>query len=171
MTPESWPSRVTTTCRMPWRAIASAASTSGASSSRQTGSGVMSLPIGVSMASCGSVTRASTSGMVKMPTGTCFSSTTTIEPMRLPCIARMTLSTGASARQLTGARAALRSGASMSASLPSDAAASARRARCDRSSSAAMVFMQKSRKRGFDSTSAWNPAAGNSQQKQSCSAR
>ena len=132
----------------------------------------MSSPIGVVIAACGSVTRASTSGVVKMPTGIRFASTITIEPMRRSCIVRTTSATGRSGVQLATSRAAtLRSGASMSTPSPRDATAAARRSRCDRSSSCDRWSMQKSRNGGLVSTNEWNSAAGSSQQKQSCSAR
>ncbi len=140
-TPATLPSRVTTTWRIWWRAIAQAASARLASSSSATTDGVMSSEMGPSTAACGAATRSSTSCVVKMPSGRPASSATTMDPTRSRRIRSSTSRTGVSALHVTaGRRTTLASCASIPAPSMTLSAASSRSLRCERARSMRKVI-------------------------------
>ena len=170
ITPARRPSRVTTTWRIPWRTIASAASTTGASSSSAMTPPDIRLEIGASTSACGSATRSSTSNVVKMPFGMPSASATSIDPILSSCMVFSTSRTGVCGAQETGERGMTsRSGLSIPPATPSEA--SSRSARCDCSTSWASWPVQKVLNRGLRAISPWKSSAASSQQKQSPSDR
>ena len=153
---------------MPWRAISSAAASTGCATSSACTVRVITEATGSSSERPAKATRSRTSWRVKMPNKAPCASCTSMEPMRRSCMRRNTSRKGVSGAQLTGAsRNRLRKGRSSDCSCKAIEACAACTARRESSSNCMVLPARKRAKGGLARATSSSACTGKRRQKRS----